>query len=463
MSTAQDLLDAGATYRSPAQRLRDAVADTLHAAREEGLPREEALQALVPHTLLDTSVLEDITTSILSGSHLLVLGPPGSGKTQLARDLWRLVPKEVTAVEGCPVQDDPLSVVDAHVAEMVPPCPVCRDRFDPSTTRGFDADAVDAADVPVVRTILREGHGFARVQGSPEVFPDHLTGNVNLARLEEVGDPASPLVLEPGKLLQANRGMLLVDEVGKLPRGTQNALLQALQEHQVSPARSRETFPASFVAVATSNLRDLGNLSEALNDRLVNVHVDFNQSHRANVEIVERHLDGHPVAAPRLVRHAAARLVETWRATDAGVGDLAEVGSNRAMVDVVQRARAEALMEGRHRATLEDLRAGSQDALASRVRARGGASFQENRRHVHRFVEEHLDDVLAWAGKRTWCVFQDHHLEGDEDRGRDVLSTLETGGHADAWNAFVAEAEGDAADPGTAFTELRQVGAFEDA
>jgi len=40
------------------------------------------------------------------------------------------------------------------------------------------------------------------------VFPDNLTGTLNLRKLEELGDPTSPLVLEPGKLLQANRGVL---------------------------------------------------------------------------------------------------------------------------------------------------------------------------------------------------------------------------------------------------------------
>ena len=126
----------------------------------------------------------------------------------------------------------------------------------------FDAAQVDASKVPVRKLRLREGHGFARLQGSPEVFPDNLTGAINLAKLEQVGDPSSPLVLEPGKVMQANRGVLLIDEIGKLPRGTQNVLLQALQESIVTPAKSRETFPASFLAVTTSNLEDLDNIAK---------------------------------------------------------------------------------------------------------------------------------------------------------------------------------------------------------
>ncbi len=218
-------------------------------------------------------------------------------------------------MEGCPVLDHPLSLVDRAVAARFPPCPICRRRFAPGgDIAKFDPAVVDPARVPAEFTILREGYGFARVQGSSEVFPDHLTGNINLRKLEEVGDPMSPLVLEPGKLLQANRGFLLVDEIGKLPLGTQNVLLQSLQEGTVTPSKSRETFPGLFVAVATSNLADLDNINDPLSDRLTSLHIGFNDRHADNRRIVEVGRAADPeIYVPEILVDAGIRVIEAWR------------------------------------------------------------------------------------------------------------------------------------------------------
>ncbi|MGI0053440.1 MAG: ATP-binding protein, partial [Thermoplasmata archaeon] len=262
---------------APPDRFRGEVLRLLAGLREKGLSREDAVRALFPRTILPQSTYEDLVTSIVSGAHLLFFGPSGAGKTSLAKDLWGLFPKSTWVIAGCPVLDHPLSVADAEVAKEFPPCPICQRRFAPRNEVGdFDPANVDPAQVPAELVRLREGYGFARLQGSSEVFPDHLTGNINLRRLEEIGDPMSPLVLEPGKLLQANRGILLVDEIGKLPLGTQNVLLQALQEGTVTPSKSRESFPAFFVAICTSNLSDLDNINDPLSDRLTSLHVGFN-------------------------------------------------------------------------------------------------------------------------------------------------------------------------------------------
>jgi MoxR-like ATPase len=463
MPTAQDLLDGDVQYKSPAQRLRESVLQQLEAAREE-LPEGQALQALFPNAVMDDDLLDEVVTNLISGGNLLILGPPGSGKTTLAKDIWRLYPKEIAAVADCPVQDDPFSVVDPEVAEAHPPCPYCRANYGASEDVGeFDASEVDPADVLVETKHLREGHGFARVQGSPEVFPDNLTGAVNLARLEEVGDPNSPLVLEPGKLLQANRGVLMVDEIGKLPRGTQNVLLQALQESTVTPAKSRETFPGHFVAVATSNLPDLANIGEALNDRLNNVYMDFNEDHQKNVEIVRNALgDGAAAAAPQLYLHAATRLVEAWRSADHGFSDLAEVGSNRTMVDVVRRAEAQAAISDRALVSPDDFARGARAALRSRIRARGGDSFEENRRVVEKYVDSEAPSALQWGAKTVWCRFYESRLEGNEGRAREAANTLRKGEPVPEFTEWVEDKEPPGVSAEEVFQLLDDAGAFRD-
>ena len=407
-ATAAELKAARASVETPAERFRRHVLKALETLRGRGLNREEALRAMFPRTILPDNTYEDLIAGLVSGAHVLFFGPSGAGKTSLAKDLWELFPKGVWVVEGCPVLDHPLSLVDPAVAARFPACPICRRRFAPSGDLArFDPTIVDPARVPGEFVVLREGFGFARVQGSSEVFPDHLTGNINLRKLEEVGDPMSPLVLEPGKLLQSNRGFLLVDEIGKLPLGTQNVLLQALQEGTVTPSKSRESFPASFVAVATSNLSDLDNINDPLSDRLTSLHVGFNDRHADNRRIVELGRDRTgDVYLPEVLSDAGVRVIEAWRLRMSEENpDVGEVGSNRTLIDVAERTASIALLAGRTVATSADLRAGLVHAMRGRIRARSGDSFRQNAKRVEEFVGEYVTPALKRSAGVYWCRY----------------------------------------------------------
>ncbi|MFA5862931.1 MAG: ATP-binding protein [Candidatus Thermoplasmatota archaeon] len=411
----------------PRDRIRDAVLARLTAAESNGATRVEAIQSLFPSTQLDDDVLESVTAALLSGTNLILIGPPGSGKTSLAKDVWDLYPKDAVVVADCPVQDDPLSLVDPAYAALHPACPACRAKHGALSYKevgDFDPSRVDPKKVPVKTTRLREGHGFARLQGSPEVFPDYLTGAINLAKLEEIGDPESPLVLEPGKLMQANRGVLIIDEVGKLPRGTQNVLLQALQESIVTPSKSRETFPASFFCVATSNLDDMDSIEEPLIGRFTSVYVPFNSDHLKNRAIVEQSLRGARVPTPALLREADVLLVERWRKTSGESPDLGEVGSNRTMIDVLRRAEAHALLRGVPLVDIVDFQRGAKEAMVGRVRGRSSEGYLENRDAVEAFVAKQLPKALADAALNYWCGYFVEVLKEDKSEGERTAREL---------------------------------------
>ena len=406
--TAAQLKAAHATVESPGERFRADILRALDALRSKGLARGDAVRALFPRTVLPEATCEDLVTALVSGAHVLFFGPSGAGKTSLAKDLWNLFPKGVWVVEGCPVLDHPLSLVDAEAAARFPPCPICQRRFAPDgDPANFDPARVDPAKVPAEYILLREGFGFARVQGSSEVFPDHLTGNINLRKLEEVGDPMSPLVFEPGKLLQANRGFLLVDEIGKLPLGTQNVLLQALQESTVTPSKSRESFPAAFVAIGTSNLSDLDNINDPLSDRLTSLHIGYNERHADNRRIVRIGRSAEGMAwVPEILVDAGVRVVESWRLRMSEDNpDIGEVGSNRTLLDVAARASAIAVVAGHDVPTSADLRAGLVHAMRGRIRARSGDSFRQNEKRVNEFVEQYVGSALKRSAGVYWCRY----------------------------------------------------------
>ena len=412
-------------YTPPGILFQNHLNDLLAGLRGKGLGREESIASLFPGTILPGETYEDVLTTIFSRSHLILFGPSGSGKTNLAKDLWDLFPKELWVVDGCPLQDHPASLLDPATFESNPPCPICIRKYSPDgTVDAFEPKVIAPEKVPVRLAHLREGFGFSRIQGSSEVFPDHLTGNINLVKLEELGDPMNPLVLEPGKLLQANRGFLLVDEIGKLPLGTQNVLLQALQEGTVTPAKSRESFPSRFIAVCTSNLSDLDNINDPLSDRLTSVHVEFNRMHRRNRRIVElARARGAQYFLPVPLLDTGVRMIELWRLKMADDNpDVGEVGSNRTMIDIAYRTEAYAELRGHPIPTYDDLRSGLLHGMRGRIRARSGDSFEQNSRMVEDFIQKHLEELAKQSATSFWCGFFRGALGGNQKEGEAVVT-----------------------------------------
>jgi MoxR-like ATPase len=424
-TTAAKLPAEAQKYVPPSIVFHNHLEKLLEGLRGKGLSREDSLAALFPHTILSVETYEDVVAALFSKAHVLFFGPSGTGKTNLAKDLWGLFPKDIWVVDGCPVQDHPANLLDEETNREEPPCPVCTRRFSPDgSVDAFDPKSLAPAKIPVRLAHLKEGFGFARLQGSSEVFPDHLTGNVNLVKLEQVGDPMSPLVLEPGKLLQANRGLLLIDEIGKLPLGTQNVLLQALQEGTVTPSKSRESFPARFVAVCTSNLSDLDNINDPLSDRLTSVHVEFNKAHRRNFRIVEIARPSPPeIYMPEILLDTGVRVIELWRLKMADDNpDVGEVGSNRTMIDVSFRTEAYAELRGHPYPTYDDLRSGLLHGMRGRIRARSGDSFEQNSRMVEEFLNKHLEEMAKRSSVVYWCRFFKGPLGGNTKEGEAVAT-----------------------------------------
>jgi MoxR-like ATPase len=238
-----------------------------------------------------------------------------------------------------------------------------------------------------VKTLAQAIQGsFKRIQFTPDLVPADLIGT----RIynQKTGDFSTTL----GPVF-AN--LLLADEINRAPAKVQSALLEVMQERQVTIAGVSHPVPAPFVVMATQNpIETEGTyaLPEAQVDRfMMKVLVDY-PSDEEEAVIVERvigppiHIgavaDLQQLAAlqkecravyldPSLVQYAV-RLVSATRTPEKhGIKDIARFitygASPRATIGLAEGARALALMRGRRYALPEDMLDLVPDVLRHRI------------------------------------------------------------------------------------------------
>ena len=250
------------------------------------------------------------------------------------------------------------------------------------------------AKTTAIRTLARAlGLGFGRIQFTPDLLPGDLIG--------------TPVYLPDDRSFHVRRGpifspVLLADEINRAPAKVQSALLEAMEEHQVTIGEESFPLPDPFFVMATQNPVEFEGtypLPEAQIDRfLVKLVVPY-PSEADEREIVSR----DAVSAPEIravfdadalasvkravsevhvapaVSDYAVRLVRATRDPGAAGVQIASAqaaapdayvalgGSPRASMYLVRAARARALLDGRDYATPHDVKRVAPDVLRHRV------------------------------------------------------------------------------------------------
>jgi MoxR-like ATPase len=230
---------------------------------------------------------------------------------------------------------------------------------------------------------------FQRIQFTPDLMPADITGT---EILQESGD-GRRLSFAPGPVF-AN--LILADEINRTPPKTQAALLEAMQEHQVTAAGVRHPLPQPFFVLATQNPIEMEGtypLPEAQLDRFMfNVVISYLPEDE-EVEVVKQTTTRRPEPiaplftgddilrfhdvvrkvpiAEDLVRYAV-RLAAASRPHQPGASDFVNEWVSwgaglRAGQYLVLGAKVRALLRGNTHVTIEDIQALAPPTLRHRI------------------------------------------------------------------------------------------------
>ncbi len=242
-------------------------------------------------------------------------------------------------------------------------------------------------DVPgVAKTLMARliaqvtGMEFKRIQFTPDLLPGDITGGLIY------NQKTSEFEFRPGPLF-AN--LVLADEVNRAPPKTQAALLEVMQERQVTIEGTTHPMQAPFVVVATQNPIELEGtypLPEAQLDRfMIRVRVGYPEPEEERRILAQRgarqreqiDLPAEITAAQLLRLQGAVERVHTSEAIEAYIVSLTaatrehphvQVGASpRGSLALYQLTRAHAMVHGRDFVLPDDVKAMAVSALAHRL------------------------------------------------------------------------------------------------
>ena len=259
----------------------------------------------------------------------------------------------------------------------------------------------------VAKTTLVKTFGHAlgcsirRVQFTPDLLPADITGTYVLNPKD------GSFSLRAGPIF-AN--VVLADEINRAPAKTQAALLEAMQERQVTIEGDRFELPEPFFVLATQNPVDLEgtySLPEAQIDRfLVRIRMGY-PSHRDEVAMLRTHGTATPQAPPILTSNDVLQLqsVAGRVHVEEDIFEYAVAlatftrhhpsivlgASPRATLSLVRAARAAAVLAGRPYVTPDDVRRVAEPVLAHRLILL--PELEEDERARTRLLDEALTQV----------------------------------------------------------------------
>ncbi|MEK7386140.1 MAG: ATP-binding protein [candidate division NC10 bacterium] len=311
---------------------------------------------------------EQLKSALLSERNTIIIGPPGIGKTTLAKNVAKLLPD--MTVNDC----------GFNCLPEKPVCQQCKAGAKPTKKKSKGSER------------------FIRVQGSPDLTAEDLLGDIDPIKALKFG-PTSQEAFSPGKIFRANNGVLFFDELNRCPQRLQNALLQVLEEKKATLGSYKVDLDADFIFIGTLNPYDSSTekLSDVFLDRFDLIYMTYPESHQIEKTIVvEKGRRIEPVEFPQQLLDFTISFVRQLRESK----KLEKLPSVRATLGLYERAQANALLRKHKQVQQEDVKDAIMSVLAHRIGLKPSARYAMS---PEEFIKEELEDFS-----------QDHQvLQGD--------------------------------------------------
>ena len=252
---------------------------------------------------------------------------------------------------------------------------------------------------------------FSRIQFTPDLLPSDVTG------INYYNQKAGEFVFRRGPVFS---NILLADEINRATPRTQSALLECMEEHQVTVDSDTYRLEEPFLVIATQNpIETAGTyqLPEAQLDRfLMKICMGYPEKD-GEIEILNRFLKASPLTSvesvcskeevlkmqqeakevyvhPSLMGYIVDIAAATRKHSSVAIGV-----SPRGTLTMVNAARAFAYIEGREYIVPEDIRILAEPVFAHRLVLRHGLTYQDNRNALMQTIMESVEVPTEDWGK----------------------------------------------------------------